>query len=167
MENTPFDTIPKSIRDQGARPVTVSYLRPGAVCSLMYKNKPGTRRNIKVKPLTVLVVSNARSGLGSVMFTYKNQKGTTDKYLSCFLVDHLQYETLSSIKTSIDKHRKSITEGRKAKSYKYIKSLFGLLIGRDKYRTLSITEGSISSIVRYDLEYYKKALEDGRGTVTA
>jgi hypothetical protein len=167
MENTPFDAIPKKIRDEGASRTTVSNLRPGAMCSLMYKNKVGTGRNIKNKPLTVLVVSNSRSGLGSAMYTHRSKKGTQDKYLSCFLIDHLQYETLSTIKTSINKYRKKVSDGRKAKSYKYVKSLFGLIIGRDKYRTLSITEGSVGSVIRYDLEYYQKALEDGRRSVTA
>ena len=161
MKKTPFDSIPKDALDQGAHLTTISALRPGAICSLMYKNKLGTGRRLEVKAFTVMVVSNSRTGLGSVMFEHKSPGKVKDKYLSCFIVDHLQFETINSIRTSIDKYRKQLGDGRKAKTYRYVKSLFGLLIGKDKYRTLSVTEGSISSVVRYDIQYYQKVLENG------
>ena len=153
MEKSPFDEIPDGIRRKGETDTTVTSLRPGTICSLTYKNKQGTGRRIKNKPLTVMVVSNARSGLGSGLFS-----GKGDKYLSCFILDGLSFETVKTVKSSIDKYRLLISDRRKAKSYKYIKNLFGSILGKKKYRTLSVSQGGISDVVRYDINFLSKAI---------
>lgn len=100
-----------------------------------------------------MVVSNARSGLGSALFS-----GKGDKYLSCFILDGLSFETVRTVKSSIDKYRLLISDRRKAKSYKYIKNLFGSILGKKKYRTLSVSQGGISEVVRYDINFLSKAM---------
>ena len=153
MEKSPLDEIPDGIRRKGEADTTVTSLRPGTICSLTYKNKQGTGRRVKNKPFTVLVVSNARSGLGSGLFSTAG-----DKFLSCFILDGLSFESVRTIKSSIDKYRLLISDRRKAKSYKYIANLFGLILGKNKYRTLSVSQGGISDVVRYDINFLSKAM---------
>ena len=141
---------------KGSKPVTISSLRAGNFCTLRYQNKIKSNRPSKSKVFDVLIVSNNRTSPNSGMFSYMSKKGVRDKYLSCFRIDHLSYETITILQKGLDKYKGN----PRVKSYKYMKTLFGLFVGPDKYRTLSVSQGSIDSIIKYDMKFLSKELED-------
>lgn len=153
MEKSPFDEVPELIRRKGEAESTVGSLRPGSVCRVVYTNKAGTGRRVTNKEMTLLIVSNNRSGLGSGVYSHTNKKFIGDKYLSCFVLDGLSFESVQTITGSINKYGTLLTDRQKVRSYKYIKNLFGTLLGRKKYRTLSISMGGVSNVRRYDVEF--------------
>ena len=106
-----------------------SNISPGQVVTFVYDGKQ----------FMALAVSNARSGSN---VTFRNIR-TRNKLFSCFLVDHLSRESLQVLISSLNKYGKYT----KIASYKYITNLFGLLIGKDRYRTF-ISTGRMSQLTR-------------------
>ena len=154
MKKSPFQEVPPGILSKGSKLVTISSLRSGNFCTLRYQNKVTSNRPSKSKVFDVLIVSNNRTSPNSGMYSYMSKKGVRDKYLSCFRIDHLSYETISTLQKGLDKYKGT----PKVKSYKYMKTLFGLFIGPNNYRTLSIAQGSIDAIIKYDMKLLSKEL---------
>jgi len=113
---------------------SVNSLSPGDMLSFSYNGSP----------FMALAVSNQRTGASSTIFTNRNTK---NKLFSCFVVDHLSSESLRVLLSSLDKYK----DYTKIASYKYITSLFGLILGKDKYRTF-ISTGKMSNLNRIILQ---------------
>ena len=124
IDETGLDLISASVP-------SVANLDPGDVATFSYNGKT----------FMSIAVSNARTGASSAVFTNTRTK---NKLSSCFLVDHLSSESLKILISSLDKYR----EYAKVASYRYIVTLFGMYIGRDKYRTFISTGNRMSSLVR-------------------
>ena len=110
---------------------SVANLDPGDIAAFSYNGKS----------FMVIAVSNARTGSSSTVFTNTRTK---NKLFSCFLVDHLSSESLKILISSLDKYR----EYAKVASYRYIVTLFGMYIGKDKYRTFISTGNKLSGLTR-------------------
>ena len=114
-------------------------LSPGDILTFSYSKGSGSANSF-----ITLAVSNSRSGMGSVNFS-----GSGKKYYSCYLIDHLSEETWKTIVSSINKYKGNY---KKVASYRYIKNLFGMFLGKSYYRTFISTGGRMSGLSRIDLE---------------
>lgn len=123
-----------------SRVPSVNSVSPGDIITFAYKANAGGRGTQRQQQYMAIAVSNARTGTRGAIF--KNTR-TRNNLFSCFLVDHLSSESLKVFTQSLNKY-KGYT---KIASYRYITGLFGLLIGKDKYRTF-ITTGRMSQLTR-------------------
>lgn len=146
ITQNPDIQIGKRVR---SKPATVSSLRAGNFCSIRYSSFIPSKYQSSNKRMLVMVVANTRTATNGVLFYHKSKDGTRGKYLSCFKVDHLMIETLAAIQSSLntDKYKKFA----KVKSYKYLKTIFNMFIGPQNYRTLSLTNGYVDSVIKYDV----------------
>lgn len=144
ITQNPDIQIGKRVKSKAA---TVSSLRAGNFCSIRYSSFIPSKYQSSNKRMLVMVVANTRTATNGGIFYHKSKDGTRDKYLSCFRVDHLMIETLAALQSSLNKYKKF----SKIKSYKYLKTLFGMFIGSDNYRTLSLTKGYVDSVIKYDV----------------
>lgn len=119
---------------------SVDSVQPGDILSFYYK--PTGSQYI------TLAVSNKRTGTSSCRFAASGKE-----YYSGFLVDHLSEQTWYIITRSINRYRKNYT---RAASYKYIKNLFGVFVGKQHYRTFISIKSSMTGLRRVDLREISK-----------
>ena len=112
---------------------SVNSASPGDVVSFVYNGAQ----------FIAIAVSNARTGSSSAIF--RNTR-TKNKLFSCFLVDHLSSESLKIFIQALNKYR----DYTKIASYRYITTLFGMLIGKDRYRTF-ISTGRMANLTRIQI----------------
>lgn len=112
--------------------IPVNDIKPGDLLTFEYNGEL----------FTVLAVSCSRSGDSSSFFSVITTKNTL---MSCFKVNHLQQETISTIVSRINKLGDKFS---KIASYKYVKNLFGIFIGKDRFRTFISINSKIGSLTR-------------------
>lgn len=123
LEEAEFDLI-------SARVPSINSVSPGDVVSFTYNGLS----------YIGIAVSNARTGSSSAIF--RNTK-TKNKLFSCFLVNHLSSESLRIFIQALNRYR----DYTRIASYRYITTLFGMLIGKDRYRTF-ISTGRMAQLNR-------------------
>jgi len=123
--------------------ITVDMVKPGYVLNFSYKGRS----------FGVLAVSCARSGPGSSLF--KNTK-TGNKLLACYKIDQLSLETLATIVTKLDKYG---TRFNKVASYRYVKNLFGIFIGKNQFRTFIAMNNQVSGLKKITVEQLEEDTE--------
>lgn len=130
-----------------ARIPSVNSLTPGDILSFSYSKKTGGANTF-----ITLAVSNKRSGSSSASFSSNGKQ-----YYSCYLIDHLSEETWKTIVATINKYK---GDYGKIASYRYIKNLFGMFLGKSYYRTFISVGSMMSNLVRIDLERIVSQKED-------
>jgi len=101
--------------------------------------------NYNSKMFMVLCVLNERTGSSDPFFTNTN---TGNVLLSCFDLKGVSVESLGSIIKSL--YKVDINVLRKIGTYRYFKSLFGLLLGKKSYKTFNKT--LIGSMTKFTMK---------------